>query len=66
MGLHEDSELWESLAKKPPKDIRQLMRRSEEYKCLEDNRLQSKGKAPLSNCSRQGIFLSRPQKDLRM
>lgn len=29
----------------PPKDIYQLMRRIEEYKKLEDNRLQGKGKA---------------------
>ena len=60
MGLPEDSELRESLTKRPPKDIRQLMRRIEEYKRLEDNWLQSKGKAPLLNRSRQGIFPSRP------
>ena len=60
MGLPEDSELRESLTKMPPKDIRQLMRRIEEYKRLEDNWLQSKGKAPLLNRSRQGIFPSRP------
>ena len=35
MGLPEDSELRESLTKRPPKDMRQLMRRIEEYKCLE-------------------------------
>ena len=66
MGLPEDSELRESLTKRPPKDIRQLMRRIEEYKRLEDNWLQSKGKAPLLNRSRQGIFPSMPRKDLRM
>ena len=60
MGLPEDSELRESLTKRPPKDIRQLMRRIEGYKRLEDNWLQSKGKAPLLNRSRQGIFPSRP------
>ena len=39
MGLPEDSELRESLTKRPPEDMRQLMRRIEEYKCLEDDRL---------------------------
>ena len=41
MGLPEDSELWESLTKRPPEDIRLLMRRIEKYKCLEDDRLQN-------------------------
>ena len=49
MGLPKDSELRESLTRKPPEDIRQLMRRIEEYKRLDDDRLQSKGKAPLVN-----------------
>ena len=39
MGLSEDSELRELLMKRPLKDIRQLMRRIEEYKRLEDDRL---------------------------
>ena len=47
-------------------DMRQLMRRIKEYKHLENDRLQSKGKAPLLNRSRQGIFPSMPRKDLRM
>ena len=51
IGLPEDSELQESLTKRPPKDIRQRMRRIEEYKHLEDDRLQSKRKA---------LLLSRP------
>ena len=51
MGLPEDSELRESLMKRPPEDMRQLMRCIEEYKHLEDDRLQSKGKAPLLNRS---------------
>ena len=38
-GLLEDSELRESLTKRPPEDMRQLMRRIEEYKCLQDDRL---------------------------
>ena len=39
MGLPEDSELWESLTRKPFEDMRHLMRRIEEYKCLEDDQL---------------------------
>ena len=52
MGLPEDSELQESLTKRPLEDMRQLMRRIEEYKHLEDDRLQNKGKTPLLNRSR--------------
>ena len=66
MGLPEDSELRESLTKRPPEDIRQLMRHIKEYKCLEDDRLQRTSKAPLLNHFRQGIFPLRPRKDLRM
>ena len=66
MGLPENSELRESLTKRPPEDMGQLMRRIEEYKLLEDDRLQSKGKAPLVNRSRPGIFLPRPRRDLRI
>ena len=66
MGLPEDSELRESLMERPPKDIRQLMRYIEEYKRLEDDRLLSKGKAPLLNHSRQGVFPPRPRKDFRV
>ena len=43
-----------------------LMRRIKEYKRLENDWLQSKGKALLLNRSRQGVFSPRPQKDLRM
>ncbi|XP_075640560.1 uncharacterized protein LOC142612342 [Castanea sativa] len=49
LGLPEDSELRESLTMRPPKDMRQLMRRIEEYKKLEDDRQQSKGKAPTTS-----------------
>ena len=49
IGLLEDSELRDSLTRRPPEDIRQLMRHIEEYKWLEDDRLQSKGKAPVIN-----------------
>ena len=66
MGLPEDSELRKSLTKRPPEDMRQLMRRIEEYKRLEDDRLQSKGKALLLSHSQQGIFPTTPRKDFRM
>ena len=46
--LEWDSELRESLTRKPLED----MRRIEEYKCLEDDRLQSKGKAQVMSCPR--------------
>ena len=49
MGLPKDLELQELLKKRPLEDMRQLMRRIEEYKCLDDVRLQIKGKTPLLN-----------------
>ncbi|XP_030939607.1 uncharacterized protein LOC115964437 [Quercus lobata] len=61
IGLPEDSGLRESLTKKPPKGMRQLMRRIEEYKRLEDDQLQSKGKAPMINRPRQIGFPFRPR-----
>ena len=66
MGLPENSELRESLTKRPPEDMRQLMRHIEEYKQLKDDRLQSKGKASLVNRSRPGIFPSRPRRGLKV
>ena len=39
IGLPENSKLWKSLTKRPPEDMRQLMRCIEEYKWLEDDRL---------------------------
>ena len=66
MGLPEDSELRESLTKRPPEDMRQLMRRIEEYKRLEDDRLQSRVKAPLIGRSRQVIVPTKPKKDFKM
>ena len=39
MGLLEDSELQESLTRRPPEDMRQLIRHIEEYKRLEADRL---------------------------
>ena len=66
LGLPEDFEQQESLTRKPLEDMRQLMRRIEEYKRLEDDRLQSKSKASVVNRPRQGSFQSRPRKDLRI
>ena len=65
-GLPENLELRESLTKRPPEDMRQLMRRIEEYKWLENDRLQNKGKAPLVNQSRPRIFPPRLRRDLRV
>ena len=56
MGLPKDFELRESLTKRTPEDMKQLMRCIKEYKCLKDDRLQSKGKALLLNRPRQGVF----------
>ena len=42
------------------------MRRIEEYKQLEDDRLQNKGKALATNHHRHIGFQSRPRKDLRI
>ena len=46
LSLPKDSKLRESLTKRPFENMRQLIRRIEEYKRLEDDREQSKGKAP--------------------
>ncbi|XP_065635478.1 uncharacterized protein LOC136070062 [Quercus suber] len=59
MGLLEESGLRESLTKKPPEDMRQLMRCVEEYKWLEDDRMQSKGKAPMMSHPQTGAFQPR-------
>nr|XP_023874860.1 uncharacterized protein LOC111987379 [Quercus suber] len=66
MGLPEDSELRESLTKKPLEDMRQLMRCIEEYKWMKGDRLQSKGKPPMANHPRQGGFQLRARGDLRI
>ncbi|XP_075649968.1 uncharacterized protein LOC142620488 [Castanea sativa] len=66
MGLPEEFGLRESLTLKPPEDMRQLMRRIEEYKRLEDDRLQSKGKEPIISYPRNNGFNPRHRKDLRI
>ena len=60
LGLLKDSKLRESLTRRPLENMRQLMRRFEEYKRLEDDWLQNKGKAPVVSHPRQGCFQSRP------
>lgn len=50
----------------PPKDMRQLMRCIEEYKKLEDDRQQNKGKAPIPSQPQQGGFQPRLGRDLRI
>nr|XP_023922510.1 uncharacterized protein LOC112033960 [Quercus suber] len=60
MGLPEDSGLRESLTKKPPEDMRQLMRRVEEYKRLKDDWLQSKGKEPKAPTGEVNVTFKEP------
>ena len=62
MGLPEGSELQESLTKRPPEDVRQLMRRIEEYKRIENDRLQSKGKALIKSFSTRHFFAETPKR----
>ncbi|XP_075645266.1 uncharacterized protein LOC142616271 [Castanea sativa] len=66
MGLPEESRLRESLMRRPLEDMRQLMTHIEGYKLLEDDWLQSKGKAPVINHPRNISFQPRPRKDLRI
>ena len=66
LGLPENSELRESLTRRPPEDMRQLMRHIEEYKRLENDWLYSKGKALIINHPGQSGFQLRLQKDLRI
>ncbi|XP_075654748.1 uncharacterized protein LOC142624902 [Castanea sativa] len=66
MGLPKESGLRESLTLKPLKDMRQLMRHIEEYKCLEDDRLQTKGKEPIISYPRNNGFNPRHRNNLRI
>ncbi|XP_023906538.1 uncharacterized protein LOC112018256 [Quercus suber] len=66
IGLPDESGLRESLTKKPPEDMRQLMRRIKEYKRLEDDRIQSKGKAQVNDRPRQSDFQQRARGNLRI
>ena len=59
LGLPEDSELQDSLIKRPLENMQQLMRCIEEYKRLEDNQQQIKGKAVYEGSSIWGL----PTKD---
>ncbi|XP_023876283.1 uncharacterized protein LOC111988727 [Quercus suber] len=66
MGLPEESGLRESLTRKPSEDMRQLIRRIKEYKRLEDDRMQSKGKAPMMNHPRPSVFQPRNRGNMRV
>ena len=46
LGLPKESKLRGSLTMRPPENMHQLMRRIKEHKRLEDDKLQSKRKAP--------------------
>lgn len=67
LGLPYKFELRDSLTIKPPENMHQLMRWIEEYNRLEDNRLQSKGKAPAAfqyqREHRIGVFQQRPRRE---
>ena len=45
VGLPTHSDLWKSLAMKPPQNMHQLMNRIEEHKRVEDDQNQGKGNA---------------------
>ncbi|XP_075655030.1 uncharacterized protein LOC142625225 [Castanea sativa] len=66
MGLPEESGLRESLTLRPPEDMRQLMKRIEEYKRLEDDWLQTRGKAPIIIHPQNTGFNPKLRKDLRI
>lgn len=70
LGLPEDSKLRESLTMRPLESMRQLLRCIEEYKRLEDDRQQSKGKAPTTSQyikeSWLGGFQPRARRELRI
>lgn len=69
LGLPQDSKLQDSLIMKHPKSMHQLIRQIEAYKRLEDDRQQSKGKAPATlqyaKDSRLGDFQP-PRRELRI
>ena len=60
LGLPEDSKLRESLTIRPPENMRWLIRHVEEYKRLEDDRQQSKGKAPTTLRARRELRIQEP------
>ena len=61
IGLLEESALKNSLTMLPPEDMHQQMRRIEEHKRLEDDRLQGKGKASASSQYRKEYRLKKFQ-----
>ena len=61
MGLLEESALRDFLTMQLLEDMHQLMRRINEHKRLEDDRLQGKGKAPASSQYHKEYFLEKFQ-----
>ena len=59
LELPHELELRDSLTMRPPENMHQLMRRIEEHKRLEDDRLQGKGKAPASSQYNRDFQLKR-------
>ncbi|XP_075665927.1 uncharacterized protein LOC142635692 [Castanea sativa] len=70
LGLSKDSELRDLLTIKRPENMRQLLRRIEEYKRLKDDQQQSKGKAlatpQYTKDSRSRGFQPRTRRELRI
>ena len=70
LGLLEDSELRDSLTIRSPENMWQLMRWIEEYKRLEDDRQQNKGKTSTTSQyakdSQTRGFQLRLQRELRI
>ena len=65
LGLPQESELRDSLTMRPLENMHQLMRRIEEYKRLDDDRLQGKGKVPASSQYNEDYRLERFQQRTR-
>lgn len=66
LGLPEESVLKDSLTMRSLAKMHQLMRRIEEYKRLEDDHLQGKGKAPASSQYHKDFRLKKfPQRSRR-
>ena len=61
LGLPQESKLRDSLTMHPLEDMHQLIRRIEEYKRLEDDRLEGKGKALASSQYNKDYRLKRFQ-----
>ena len=68
VGLTTNSDLWKSLTMKPPRNVHQLMDRTEEHKRVEDNQSSTRGKSKVYTNDRRdnlgGRFsFSRPRRE---